>query len=71
MFQTLFLIITLLFIGVVLLQQKNATLGSMMGGGGGDDIIQTRRGAEKFLHQTTIALAILFLGFGLYAMIVA
>ncbi|MCF7918078.1 preprotein translocase subunit SecG [Candidatus Gracilibacteria bacterium] len=71
MFQTAFVIVTILFIGVVLLQQKNATLGSMMGGDGGDDIIQTRRGADKFLHQATIVLSILFIGGGIYAMFFA
>jgi len=71
MFKIFYIILTCLFIGVILLQQKNATLGSMMGGDAGDDMVQTRRGADKVLHQITIALAILFLAGGLYAMWIA
>ena len=40
----------------------------MMGGGSGEELAQTRRGADKFLHNTTIVLAILFFGGGVYAM---
>ncbi|MCF7905642.1 preprotein translocase subunit SecG [Candidatus Gracilibacteria bacterium] len=71
MFKVLYIVLTFLFIALVLLQQKNATLGSMMGGDAGDEMAQTRRGAEKLLHQATIVLAILFLVGGLYAMFVA
>jgi len=63
-----FLVVPILFILCVLLQQKNSTLGSMMGGSAGDEIAQTRRGADKFLHFTTIFLAALFLGGGIYKM---
>ncbi len=71
MFKIFYIIVTILFIAVVLLQQKNATLGSMMGGDAGDDMVQTRRGGEKFLHQMTIALAVIFIVGGIYAMIIA
>ena len=68
MFQTFFAIVSILLVGVILLQQKNSSLGSMMGGDAGDEMAQTRRGADKFLHILTIALAVLFVGGGLYAM---
>jgi len=71
MFKIFYIIVTILFIAVVLLQQKNATLGSMMGGDAGDDMVQTRRGGEKFLHQMTIVLAVIFIVGGLYAMVIA
>ncbi len=71
MFKIFFLTVTVLFIIVVLIQQKNSTLGSMMGGDGGDEMVQTRRGAEKFLHQLTIILAILWIGGGLCSMLIA
>jgi len=71
MFKVFYIIITFLFIVLVLIQQKNATLGSMMGGDAGDEMAQTRRGAEKLLHQATIVVAILFLVGGLYAMFMA
>ncbi|MCF7830931.1 preprotein translocase subunit SecG [Candidatus Gracilibacteria bacterium] len=69
MFNILFLLVTILFIAVVLVQQKNATLGSMMGGDGGDEMVQTRRGAERFLHRMTIILAILWICGGMYSML--
>ncbi len=71
MFKIFFLTVTVLFIAVVLVQQKNSTLGSMMGGDGGDEMVQTRRGAERFLHRLTIILAVLWVGGGLYAMLIA
>jgi len=71
MFKIFFLTVTVLFIAVVLVQQKNSTLGSMMGGDGGDEMVQTRRGAEKFLHRMTILLAILWICGGLYSMLIA
>ncbi|MCF7846684.1 MAG: preprotein translocase subunit SecG [Candidatus Gracilibacteria bacterium] len=70
MFETFFTLVSILFIAVVLLQQKNSSLGSLMGADAGDEMVQTRRGAEKFLHRATILLAILFLGGGLWAMFV-
>ena len=71
MFQIFFGTVSVLFILVVLLQQKNSTLGSMMGGDMGEEIAQTRRGADQFLHRATIVLSILFVGGGLYAMFIA
>ncbi len=63
-----FITVAILFIFVVLLQQKNSTLGSMMGGGAGDEVAQTRRGADKFLHRATIVLTIMLFGGGLFVM---
>jgi protein translocase SecG subunit len=63
------LIVSILLIGVILLQQKNSSLGAMAGQDAGEEMAQTRRGAEKFLHQMTIALAILFAVGGIYAML--
>jgi protein translocase SecG subunit len=66
--QFYFIAVALLFITVVLLQQKNSNLGSMMGADSGDEIVQTRRGADRFLHRATVVLAVLFLGGGIYVM---
>ena len=67
MFKIFFTIVSILLIIVILLQQKNAGLGTMMGGTG-EEIAQTRRGADKFLHQATVVLAVLFFAGGFYAM---
>ena len=62
-------ITALLLVLLILLQQKSSSLGSMAGQDAGDEIVQTRRGAEKFLHRATIVMALLFVGSSLYAMI--
>jgi len=67
MFMTIYLILAILFIVAVLLQQKNASLGSMMGGGG-DEIVATRRGADSFLHMASIFLSVLLIIGGLLVM---
>lgn len=54
------IILSLLLIGGVLLQQRGAGLGGAFGGGDNDTTFYTRRGAEKFLFQATILVAILF-----------
>lgn len=61
--------VAILLILLVLLQQKNSSLGSMAGQDSGEEIIQTRRGAEKFLHRATIVVAFVFVAGSLYAMI--
>ncbi len=68
MFDIAFGIVCVLLVIVILLQQKNSSLGSMMGGDAGDEIAQTRRGADKFLHQATVTLGCLFAGGAVYAM---
>ena len=70
-FKLFFGIVSVLLVAVILIQQKNSTLGSMMGGDAGDEIAQTRRGADKFFHRMTIILGVLFVGGGLYSMFVA
>lgn len=69
MFEIVFMAISIMLVGVVLLQQKSSSLGSMMGADSGDEMVQTRRGADKFLHQATIILALLFALGGIYAMV--
>lgn len=49
----------LLIIGIVL-QQRGANLGGAFGGDNFASTFYKRRGAEKFLFQATIVLAILF-----------
>ncbi len=68
MFEYFYVTISVLLIAVILLQQKNSSLGSMMGGDAGDEIVQTRRGADKVLHILTIVLGVCFVGGGVYAM---
>jgi preprotein translocase subunit SecG len=52
-------VLSIVLIGLVLLQAKGGGLGSMFGGDGG--IYKTRRGMEKTVFNATIAFAVLFL----------
>ena len=67
----IFTAIAVILIILILIQQKNSSLGSMMGQDAGDEMVQTRRGSDKILHTTTIALAVVFAGLGLWMMIAA
>ena len=56
--QIIQIIIALTIIILALLQTKGAGLGGIFGGEGG--MHRTRRGVEKTLYQTTIALSVIF-----------
>ena len=43
---------------LILIQTRGASLGAGLGGGG--EVNTVRRGADKTLHQITIALAVIF-----------
>ena len=58
-----------LLVIVVLLQQQGAGLGAGFGSSGGG-IQTTRRGPEKLLFQTTIAISIIFFGVSLAIVII-
>ena len=57
------LILAILLTGAILLQSRGAGLGAVFGGEG--NVYRTKRGIEKKLHTTTIALAIIFFGVSL------
>lgn len=56
--QSLEIILGLLLITSILLQQRGSGLGGAFGGQGA--VYRSRRGAERFLFQATITLAICF-----------
>ncbi len=51
------IVISIVLIGIILLQTRNSGLGSAFGG---DSIYKTRRGLDRTLFQLTIVLAVLF-----------
>lgn len=56
--------LSVLLIGIILLQQSEAGIGGSLGGGQ----IRTKRGLEKFLFIATIVIAILFAATSLLAL---
>lgn len=54
------IIVSLLLIGVILLQNSSAGVGGAFGGADTGNVKNTRRGADKQLLNITIVLGILF-----------
>lgn len=54
------LVLSLLLILGIVLQQRGANLGGAFGGDNFASTFYKRRGAEKFLFQATIVIAVLF-----------
>ena len=50
--------LSILIVGLILIQGRGAGLGSAWGGGG--EFYQTRRGIEKITLRVTVALIVLF-----------
>lgn len=63
-------IISVLIVILILLQERSAGLSGIFGGEGGGTFYQTRRGMEKTIFVTTIALAIIFLGLAIAQLLV-
>jgi preprotein translocase subunit SecG len=57
------IVVAVLFITLVLVQQKGSGLG--MAFGGSSAIYRTKRGAEKIIFRATIVLAVFFLAISL------
>lgn len=54
------IIVVILLVVTILLQQKGSGLGAAFGGG--DNVYATKRGAEKFVFYSSVALSVIFLG---------
>lgn len=59
-----------LLVVAIVLQPKNADVGTLFGGGFGDDVKRTKRGFELFLHNATILLTVLFAAIAIAYMLV-
>lgn len=58
---TIQVVVSILLIIAILLQQSEESLGGVFGGSDNVDTVKkTRRGADKFLFQATITLAVVF-----------
>lgn len=58
-------IVSILFMLSVLVQQKDSGFSSAIGGQSGATVQTTKRGAEKFVSQVSVVLAILFVAISL------
>ncbi|HEY4504621.1 MAG TPA: preprotein translocase subunit SecG [Candidatus Paceibacterota bacterium] len=52
--------LAVILIILILLQQTDASMGAAFGGSGGEGVERTRRGMERTIFQTTIAVSVLF-----------
>ena len=67
-FQIVVIVLSVALVTAILLQSKGAGLGGLFGGESGT-MYKTRRGAEKYLFNATIGLAIAFFVFALLTFI--
>jgi len=58
------IVVSLIIIGLILMQGKGAGLGSAWGGAG--EMFQTRRGVEKIVLKATIAVVVIFFAISVY-----
>lgn len=61
-------VVSVLLIVVILLQGRGAGLGAAFGGS--SNVYRTKRGAEKFLHISTVILAFIFISVALINIII-
>ena len=64
------IVLSVLLVAVILLQQRGSSLGGAFGGDNFSAAFHKRRGAELFLFQATIGLAILFVGAAFLAIVI-
>ncbi|HEX4104393.1 MAG TPA: preprotein translocase subunit SecG [Candidatus Paceibacterota bacterium] len=65
MLSILEIILAVAIIVLILLQERTSGMSGLLGGDGGG-FYQARRGVEKIIFYSTIALIIIFLGLALY-----
>ncbi len=54
------IVVSVIVIGLILMQERGSGMGGLFGGGGNDQAYQTRRGMEKTIFVLTIILVIVF-----------
>jgi preprotein translocase subunit SecG len=70
-FQVIVIILSTALVVAIILQSKGAGLGGLFGGGDSGGMYKTRRGAEKYLFNLTIGLAVAFFIFTLLTFLAA
>jgi protein translocase SecG subunit len=59
------IILAVAIITLILLQERSSGISGLLGGGG-DGYYQARRGMERVIFYSTIALVIIFVGIAIY-----
>ena len=54
------IVVSVIVIGLILLQERDSGAGGLFGGGGGDGFYQTRRGLERSIFIATIVFVVVF-----------
>jgi protein translocase SecG subunit len=62
------IILSVVIIGLILLQERSSGMSGLLGGSGGG-LYQTRRGFEKIVFYATIVAAALFIVLALYSLV--
>jgi protein translocase SecG subunit len=62
------IILSILIIGLILLQERSSGMSGLLGGSGGG-LYQTRRGFERVIFYATIICAVLFIMLALYSLV--
>jgi protein translocase SecG subunit len=62
--------ISVIIIGLILLQERESGLSGLFGGGDMGGVYQTRRGLEKGIFIATIILAVIFVGLSVANLII-
>lgn len=62
------IILSVVIIGLILLQERSSGMSGLLGGSGGG-LYQTRRGFEKIVFYATIVAAVLFIALALYSLV--
>ncbi|MCH7951839.1 preprotein translocase subunit SecG [Patescibacteria group bacterium] len=63
------IVLSILLVGTILLQATGTGLGSAWGGGG--ETYRSKRGVERILLYSTIALVVLFLAFAIVNLLIS
>ncbi len=63
------IVISVLLMGLILIQERSSGLSGVFGGSG-DTSYQTRRGVEKIIFTATIVTAVAFVAFSLVKLII-
>ena len=65
------IVVSLILIGLILIQSRGGDAGGVFGGGSGTGFYQKRRGMEKIIFAATILLTVSFAGLALLNLVLS